>query len=465
MKTRNIFILGVALLCSTVLESSCLENEYGTVDLSPKADSYEPVQGTYTFNHPCAMYTAADFARVKASLDDGTAPRAVKEEYQALTNSPYTDLNYTENPQTEIVRGDATGTETGTENYTYAMHDAAAAYQMALLWKLSGDDRYATRAITILNAWAVKCKRITSNDSNQALAAGVQGYTFAAAAEILMTYSGWSASQLDAFKQWMLGVFATKNKDFIDKHGGDNNCPLHYWSNWDLVNMASYMAIGILTENSEMVNYVVNYFYTGDGNGCIKNLIQGTFNDPLGTGEEIAQNQESGRDQGHAQMSAMVAANLAQMAYSLYTQNSSVKQLDFFAANDNALLKMGEYVALSNLRNSSDKANATGAWIIVPAKMPFNKYVYCTGCTCRDQKHGATHTQLADDAGRGGLRPGWEIYYNHYARVKNLSTGFTYVKQFADKIRPECGSGDSRYGSNSGAFDQLGWGTLMLYRE
>jgi len=33
-------------------------------------------------------------------------------------------------------------------------------------------------------------------------------------------------------------------------------------------------------------------------------------------------------------------------------------------------------------------------------------------------------------------------------------------------MRPEAGAdGSSRYGTNSGAFDQLGWGTLMLYRE
>ena len=36
----------------------------------------------------------------------------------------------------------------------------------------------------------------------------------------------------------------------------------------------------------------------------------------------------------------------------------------------------------------------------------------------------------------------------------------------ADKIRPEGGSGEglNRYGDNSGAFDQLGWCTLMLYQ-
>ena len=215
-----------------------------------------------------------------------------------------------------------------------------------------------------------------------------------------------------------------------------------------------------------MVNYIVNYFYNGAGNGCIENLIQGTFDDPLGTGEQICQNQESGRDQGHAEMSAMVAANLAQMAYTLYTKNPTVTQLDFFSANDNALLKMGEYVALSNLRNGTDNANKDGQWIIAATEMPFNTYYYCIDCTCRDKNHSATQTTLANDEGRGGVRPGWEIYLNHYKRIKGMSSGFAYVKQFADKLRPECGAGEgqNRYGTNSGAFDQLGWGTLMLYR-
>ena len=48
--------------------------------------------------------------------------------------------------------------------------------------------------------------------------------------------------------------------------------------------------------------------------------------------------------------------------------------------------------------------------------------------------------------------------------MKGLTSGYIYVQKMANKLRPECGAGDSRYGDNSGAFDQLGWGTLMLYR-
>lgn len=465
MNKKCLIIAGLAAFM--LLPTSCRENEFGSVDLTmPDTPTTPDVNATYTFNHPCAMYTADDFARVKTELDGNTIPE-VSQAFAALKASPYSSLSRMPEPQELIVRGDPKGTGIDKENYAYAMRDAAAAYQTALIWKLSGDDAYAKKSIEIMNAWALKCKKITSNDANQVLAAGAQGYTFACAAEMMLGYSGWNAGDVAKFKQWLLDVFATKNKDFLE-HKDANTCAKHYWSNWDLVNMCSYMAIGILTENSDMVNYVVNYFYKGAGNGCINYLITGDFlQDPLGSGEMLAQDQESGRDQGHAQMSTMVTANLAQMAYSLYEQNklnADAAKLDFFAANDNALLKLGEYVALSNLRNGSDNANKEGQWLVSAANMPFNKLEYCVGCSCRDKNHSAVHTSLADDTGRGSVRPGWEIFYNHYAKVKGLSSGFIYVKQMADKMRPECGPGDSRYGNNSGAFDQLGWSTLMLYR-
>lgn len=35
----------------------------------------------------------------------------------------------------------------------------------------------------------------------------------------------------------------------MKRHQG--TCSDHYWSNWDLVNMCSYLAIGILNEDDE----------------------------------------------------------------------------------------------------------------------------------------------------------------------------------------------------------------------
>ncbi len=447
--------LMTGMILSLMLLISCQDNEHGTVDLTLPETKTE-----YVYNHPCAMYNQADFVRVKTMLDNGTSPQAVKDEFQNLKNSQYAMTSYIPNPQSQIVRGDPAGTEGGTENYAFAMRDAAAAYQQALLWKLTGDNNYAATAIKILNGWAAVCKRVTSNDANHYLAAGVQGYTFANAGEILRDYAGWSAADFSKFKTWMVDVFAERNYAFLTKHS--NTVNTHYWANWDLVNMASYLSIGILTEDDDMVSFVVNYFYHGVGNGCIERLIVATHNDPLSSGEIIGQSQESGRDQGHSSMLVAVAGNLCQMAYTLYLDNKEVLDLDFFAAKNNAILKMGEYTALWNLKNGTDNSNSAGSWMVSVSSMPFTKYerFYTSGNSTISE----IHTQASEDQ-RGTIRPGWETIYNHYAKIKGLGSGYIYSKQFADKLRPEGGVSDSRYGSNSGAFDQLGWGTLMMYRD
>lgn len=429
--------------------TGCRENKIGTVDLDIKED---PEDVTYVYNHPCAMYNSDDFKRVKNSISLGSGP--VYEEFINLRDfSSYSQKSYTPTPQTQIVRGDFTGTDYTSENYGYAMRDAAAAYQQALLWKLTDSDEYAANAVNILNQWAATCTEITSNDANHFLAAGCQGYTFANAAELLRDYDGWSDSDFETFKTWMVDVFAERNYTFLTEHCNTTNT--HYWANWDLVNMSSYLAIGILTENDEMVSFVTNYFYNGVGNGSLNQLIIDTHSDPLLSGETIAQSQESGRDQGHATMVVAVASNLCQMAYTLYLCNPEVTDLDFFAAEDNIILKMCEYTALFNVKNGDDNDNSTGSYIVSVSSMPFTTYTDYTGVV----------EEQASETSRGTIRPGWETIYTHYAKVKGLTTGYIYSKQFIEKLRPEGGAGDSRYGSNSGAFDQLGWGTLMMYRE
>lgn len=462
MKTNKIFGVSMALLCAVFV--SCRENEFGTVDLTLPGDTWEDITAEYAYPHPCAMYNDADFARVKKMLDENTASPVVEEEFEALKSSRFTVVGYQPTPVEYMKRG------TSADVNDDADEDAVAAYQTALLWKLTGEESYAETSVNILNAWADKCKGLDpSGNANQMLTAGIQGYTFANAAEIMQTYAGWQDKDISDFKKWMVDVWAVKNRQFMDYHWSKTNttCKDHYWSNWDLVNMCSYLAIGILTENDEMVNYVVNYFYNGIGNGCIDNLVRGTHTDPLGTGETICQNQESGRDQGHSLMSVMVTANLCQMAYTFYQANKEVQALDFFSAKDNAVLKMAEYVALCNLKDGSDNKNLNGSWLVGAAKMPFTEFKYCVDCTCKDKNHSAIQTvvNLDEDHGRGEVRPGWEILYMHYARIKGLSNGYAYTKKFADKIRPECGPGDDRYLSVGGQYDQLGWGTLMLYQE
>lgn len=103
------FTAGLAALVA--LQTSCRENEYGTVDLTMPDDNptYEPVTGEYVYQHPCIMFSQEDFNHVKQSLDDGTAPQAVKDEFEQLKNSTFAQLTYLAQPQTCIVRGDDKG--------------------------------------------------------------------------------------------------------------------------------------------------------------------------------------------------------------------------------------------------------------------------------------------------------------------------------------------------------------------
>ena len=467
MKTiKNILIAGF-VGCALSATTACQKNEYGTVDLS----GYTPTpEAKLVYNHPCALYSASDFARVKAAIAAGTLGAVQQAEFNALKSNVYVigDYGVTTHAHEQIVRGDAKGTKEGVENYADAYRDAAAAHQFGLLWQLTGDVQYAQKGVKILKDWVATCKEVTANDNNFYLAAGAQGYTFALAGEELRDYSGWSESEFTEFKNWMLNVFADKNYKFLQLHGSSNcGSPKHYMSNWDLVNLCSYLQIGILTENDEIVEYVSNYFTkTGDGLGALPNIQQATydFTLPDGTKEKVTQAQESGRDQGHATMAIVVAAHLAQSAWALYEDNPDFTKftLDFFTSNDNALLRMAEYNALANLK-SGTHADITGSqqggnWLYTVAQIPFT----VAGPWCSNTSHEAGKTQNGfGEKDRGQLRPGYEIFYKHYKDV----AGNYFVKKYAEVQRPEGGAGDERYGSNSGAFDQIGWGTLMLYQE
>lgn len=475
MKQYLNILLGATLSLSAF---ACTEIEDGITDIDSWPKVVKPV--TYEYNistENTGVYNKSDFARVKASLEDGTAPQAVKDEFALLKQSRFAQIGYMPNPLEWVVRGKDDGNHgnaEGKENYASCMNDATAAYQTAMLWNLTGDDQYASTCANILNKWVAKCKGPFSTDSNSTLLAA-QSYTFACAGLMLQEYSGWTEAEQNSFKKWMKEIWAAANLDFFERH--HDTCPEHYWSNWDLVCMCSYLSIGILTHDDDMINYVVNLFYRGNdagmSNGCILKLAKGEHMDPLGSGERMKQNQESGRDQGHAQMSTAVAAQLAQLAYSLYKTNPDKPELDFFDANDRALLQMAEYVAATNLRSGNDQSNANGSWLVADLpSFPFETFYYCGGsnqegplCSCKGaHTHGWTQTEVAGDGARGNLRPNWEIYYNHYKNEKGLTVGFKYAKLAADKMRPECGSGDARYGFNSGAFDQVGWNTLMMYQ-
>ncbi|MRV72408.1 hypothetical protein GJ700_11875 [Duganella sp. FT92W] len=368
------------------------------------------------FTHPGLLHTNADFTRMAAKYT--TSPWS--DSWTLLINNSHSQSTYTAMPQTVVYRGND---GVHSENYVRLMNDVAAAYQCALRWKIAGSTAHADKAVQIMNQWAATLTAI-GGDSNALLAAGIYGYEFANAGEIMRSYSGWAAADQTAFKNMMTGIFYPICTDFLVRH--NNTEWTHYWANWDLCAIACILAIGVLCDDGAKFDEAVNYFKSGGGNGRIFKAVYYLHPGYLG------QWQESGRDQGHATLGIALGGAICEMAWN--------QGVDLYGYDNNRFLAGAEYVAKSNLIQSGT------TYYTVP-------YVTYNNVDNVNQTAFSTSAQ-------GIGRPCWALVYNHYVNRKGLAA--PYSKQFATVVQPE---GGPNGGDTSGAFDQLGFGTLTCKRD
>lgn len=73
-------------------------------------------------------------------------------------------------------------------------------------------------------------------------------------------------------------------------------------------------AIGVLADDSALVNEAITYFKSGSGNGAIDKFIWKLYTE-AGSSKSLGQGQEAGRDQGHATLDFALVGILAQQSY------------------------------------------------------------------------------------------------------------------------------------------------------
>ncbi|MEO6921778.1 MAG: LamG-like jellyroll fold domain-containing protein [Collimonas sp.] len=377
-----------------------------------------PPPASTAFVHPGLLHTQADFDRMSQKVKASAAPWI--DGWNILIANSHASLNYNPRPQTAIYRGND---GVHGQNYPLLYQDIAAAYACALRWKISGDELYAKKAVAILNDWSKLT--LIGGDTNGDLVAGLQGYQFANAAEIMRSYSGWAAADLAAFQDMMRTVFYRINHDFLIRHNGTE--VTHYWANWDLCNMASIMAIGVLCDDHSMFNEAVDYFKNGAGNGAVSQAVYYMHPGYLG------QWQETGRDQGHNTLGIALMGPICEMAWN--------QGVDLYGYDNNRFLAGAEYVAKANLIES-------GSTFYTVPYIPYNNIDH-------------VNQTAFSTSGQGIGRPAWALVYNHYVNRKGLAA--PYSRKFAAQMQPEGGGGN--YGPNSGGYDQLGYGTLTCARD
>ncbi|RMV67657.1 alginate lyase family protein [Pseudomonas coronafaciens] len=364
---------------------------------------------TQPFIHPGLLHSKSDLERVRTKVAQNDQPWRAG--WQKLIENRHASLGWKPNPQAVVYRG---MDHQHKENYSALFNDVAAAYALALRWRISHDDAYGAKAVDILNQWSSTLTSIEGS-GDRYLASGLYGYQLANAAEILRDYPHWAPADFRRFQSMMLTKFYPMNHDFLVYH--DNALVDHHWANWDLANMNAMLAIGVLTDRRDIYDEAVNYFKTGAGNGSIGHAVWHLYNPLLG------QVQESGRDQAHTMLDIALLGSFCQMAWN--------QGDDLFGYDNNRVLAGAEYVARYNLDHD----------------VPFTPYTNSIGTQ-----------NVISEKFRGDERPIWELLYNHYVVLKRIKA--PNVEAFASRVRVEGGGGD--YSPNSGGYDQLGYGTLMF---
>lgn len=417
------------------------------------AQSYNTNRG---FVHPGGLHTQEDFDRIKDLLAKGdpTITAAVK----VLTQAAYAQSTAGTSPVQTIVRGGGKG-----ENYINAARGATIAYQNALVWKITGNKANASHAINVLMQWANTTKGI-GGDSNYALAAGLYGYQFAQAAELLRDYEGWAPERFEQFRQWMLQVWYPSAMGFLRGRNGtwENvgrwwQAPGHYWSNWGLCNALCVMSIGVLCDDVFIYNQGLSYIkydqvgtftdprtanpILNDGlTEFMGNLVVTVTNTPANLKASsygtIGQMQESGRDIGHATMAAGLAIDIAHMAWN--------QGDDLFSFMDNRLAAGIEFVA-------AQTQNIEG--------LPWTNYKYGSGGFYYTDSRAWTMTEPALG---NQIRPYWGTVIGHYQGVLGKDMPYSEMA-YANLIKN--GPDGGGQGSTSGGYDHLGYSVLMNYRD
>jgi hypothetical protein len=361
-----------------------------------------------TFTHPGLLHTEADFARMRAKVAANAQPWASG--WHALTTSGRAQLGRAPQPLQTVVRGG------NGENFRTMVEDMQRAYQFALRWKVSGDTAYADLAVTYLDAWSSTMTTLTGN-SDRFLAAGIYGYQWANAAEIMRRYAGWTVAGIARFQSLLLDVFYPLTHTFLVTHNDSNIT--NYWANWDACSMAGMLAIGVFCDRRDIYDEAIAYYKTGRGNGAAAHAVYVLHPGHLG------QWQESARDQGHATLSVALTAMLCEMAWN--------QGDDLYGHANNRFLAGAEYVAKSNLKDSSGRFYA----------MPFSPYANRQGAFT-----------VLGTGGQPNYRPCWESIWNHYVNRKGLAA--PYASALAAQLRPDM---DEWLG------DDPSFGTLTFSRD
>ncbi|MBD0382881.1 alginate lyase family protein [Paenibacillus sp. WST5] len=365
------------------------------------------------FSHPGILHTAEDLERMKLRVQERAEPWY--SDYQRLLHSISYDLSSFDYENTVFSNVGRGGAPSDSGNMGYFEKGGNAAYFNALQWVITGDNQYAEKAAEILTKWAKTLKVIDGRD--RILGAGINAYKYASAAEIIRYYnggySGYSDADFKALQDMMINVVYPVIQDAA--------APMLANGNWDVAALVSMMAIGVLSDNTEVFDRAMSFYQDIHTNGSIFAYVH-----------ESGQNMETGRDQAHALLAIGYMSEICLIAYN--------QDVDLYSLYDNRLAKAFEYSAKYNLYSKE----------LYGEDIPFVAMPNVFGDTSRGY-YGAGFDRENNGLNRGELRPVFEQALALYNKVGDVD--MTWTARAAAAARPQ----------GMVHFDNLNFGTLTYY--
>lgn len=204
-----------------------------------------PVAASMDFVHPGGLNTRSSLDFVKARIEAGEQPW--KREFNkirasaAATRGPGQLVHITDSHDAGVARD-----------------DALASYTQALLWYFTGDEVYARRSTTILEAWS-NFQGFTLGTDQDKLRAGWIGAVFAQAAEIMRGYNGWGPAQIADLQAMFRRAFYPRLNTASTWNG-----------NVDLTQIDALMSIAVFNEDEAAFKLGLARLGTTCGRDCVE---------------------------------------------------------------------------------------------------------------------------------------------------------------------------------------------------
>ena len=297
---RRTFLRNTAMIGATgALVAGMLPSSY-----SSETEKLVSLRSSQPFVHPGIDMNQKDLDYMKQQVLAGVEPwRGAYERLKARTQ-----VDGEHAPVTHIRGG--WGEVGGGANL---LHACETVYDCAVVWYISREERYAQKALEIVERWSQQLLLFDGNDAK--LACGAAGYPLCAGAEILRYhYEGWTDRHTDQLSRLLMGTFYPLLRFYFPQANG----------NWDAVIGRAVLSIAIFTDNHQLFDRAIAHVLHGPYNGSLFKYIY-----PNG------QCQETARNLAHVQYGLLEYAAIARIAY---TQG-----VDLFSLGNNRLALGIEY--------------------------------------------------------------------------------------------------------------------------